>query len=260
MSNQATLTELREGLRAELGQALDPNLAIETERRYAILLARMQYKLWLDADWEHLKVYRYQIVLAGSRYYDFPADLDPLRTSQAEYKFNGIYIPLDYGINADALTYRDSERNERSDPVVLWDFYHENATQKLQYEIWPVPTVNGNLYTPPPLIPSEETLIPDKDVDGDKFIRFEGIRNLNPLVEDGDKCELDKDLLIYSTAAKEAARQESSDAPALADLADQIFNRLTANYKKTQAFKLGTDINRVRKFRTLNSFRFKFAP
>lgn len=260
MAINVTLTALLEGLRAELGDALDPNLVVETKRRYTILLSRMQTKLWLDYAWPHLNVKRYIPVLAGSRYYDFPADLDPLRVTKAEYKFNEIYIPLDYGIKADAFVVRDSERGVQADPVVLWDFYHENATQKLQYELWPVPTTNGNLYTPAQTIPAEETLIPDKDVDGDRFIRFEGIRNLNALKEDGDQCDLDSDLLIYATAAKEAARQESSDAPALADLASQIFKKLTSRYSKTQMFVLGTGKKDPFELTRINKFRFKFAP
>jgi len=261
MPNEIQLGQIVEEVRAELGMALDPNLGIDLERTIKLKAKRIQHELWFDVDWAHLQVYRYKAMRAGERYYAFPDDLDADRIYKAEYKFNNIYLPLSFGIDRQSFVFRDSERNQRQDPILQWDFHREQTNDNLQFEVWPTPASNGSLYLPITDPPSEETFDPDRNTDGDRFIRFEGIKNLNPFTENDHYSTLDGDLIVLLTAASFAPKYAKEDAETLNARATKYFRKLTGRMKKTDPFLMGTDIDQRSRPRrqTLNSFRLKYV-
>jgi len=260
MANELTVLELLEELRAELGHAIEPQHGVDTRSRLILLLNRAQRELWMEVDWDHLKVYRYIAMVAGDRYYDWPSDLDETRVIQAEYKYNDTYLPLEHGINRHHLHFRDSEQDERQDPVLSYDFHYDDSVGGLQFEVWPTPAVSGNIYaaTTPP---TPETVIPNRNTDGDRFVRLRGIKRLPKMSLDADRSELDGLLIVLRAAAVEAERQEAKNAATIGARAERYLNNVTSRLKKTDAFVMGTDADRgeLPKITTLNSVRFRYA-
>lgn len=246
MAERKTLGELLKGLRAELRHALDPNLAIETTERFTILLNDIQRELWMDNDWDHLKVYRYIAVRKGERYYDFPSDIDVDRTYQWEYKFNTVYYPMVQGISRLELTAIDSERGQQSDPLRKFDFHHDDATDQDQFEVFPTPASDGTVYDQTQPAPARETEVPNRNADGNRFIRLRAIRKLNEMSELGDKCDLDARLLVLVAAATEAEAEGSNKAGSIAARAAQYKQKLIGRLKKHKPFLMGTDMDQRR--------------
>lgn len=263
MARTKTLLELVKGLRAELRHEIAPSLGENTEERFRILLNSIQEEMWLSYDWDDQKVYRYIAVRAGQAYYDWPEDLDASSAYQLEYKWNNIYIPLEQGINRTLLIFRDTERNQRSDPIRAFDFHLDETNDKEQFEVWPMPSQDGYIYSTSEDAPSAETEVPSRQPDGQGFIRVRGIKLYKEMINDSDRCVIDSRLLILMAAAHEATAQRSSDAEALAFRANRQLQNLTSKLKKTDAFMMGTDMHlrkpESRRRKSTNDIRFKFA-
>lgn len=263
MARTKTLLELVKGLRAELRHELAPNLGENTEDRFRLLLNSVQEELWLSYDWDDRKIYRYKAVRAGQAFYDWPSDLDASSAYQLEYKWNNIYIPLEQGINRTLYIFRDTDRNQRSDPIRAFDFHLDEVNNKEQIEVWPMPSTNGFIYSSSEDPPAAETEVPSRRPDGQGFLRFRGVKLFTEMVNDSDECILDSRLLILFAAAHEATAQGSSDAEGLAIRANRHLQNLTSKLKKTDAFMMGTDMHlrkpESRRRKSTNDIRFKFA-
>jgi len=261
MARRKTLEKLRKGLRVKLGEALDPNHNAETQEIYAETLNDVESELWVDNDWDHLKVYRYIAVKQGSRYYDFPADLDVDRTYQWEYKFNTIYYPMDFGIDHNELTAIDSDRGQQSDPLRKYDFHFDDATDEDQFEVWPTPANNGNIYASSGLNPVQETYVPNRNPDGNNFIRIRGIKKLNEMTENADRCSLDATLIELGAAVA----LMPSDNPRFGKLNqryEQYKMNIIGNLKKVMPIKMGTDrpSDPYSERRFLKNQKFAYGP
>jgi hypothetical protein len=194
-----TLSEMVLDLRGELLQSVNTNHGVNAAPAHKRILARIQRTLWLDFAWPHLRVDRDIPMAAGQRYYDFPTDLPLDRVEQVAVKWSGRWHGLERGIDVALYNAYDSDVDIRTDPVLRWAPYEET-----QFEVWPIPAT-----------------------DGAQTVRICGIRNLRPLVEDADTCDLDSDLIVLTAATELAADAKSQRAAALQSRARQLYAKLT---------------------------------
>jgi hypothetical protein len=201
---------MRDQLRAEIGASVNPAMGTNAVHGMNLLLSRTQERLWTDYDWPFMIVDRDVPMLAGQRIYSFPADLDFNRVIGANVKYSATWRPVDYGVGVEQYNFMDSDIGQRQDPVLRWQ--HDGGTQ---FEAWPIPASS------------------------DTVIRFNGVKNLKPLVMDTDVCDLDDKLIILFAAAEMLAHNKAADASAKASLATAHYNRLRGNSMKGGMFTYG---------------------
>lgn len=262
MANTATLDELIFDLRADLNRSTKPQHGQNTSDKLRYRLNRVQRQLDRDFNWPFRRVYRYIPIVSGDRYYDFPEDVDEDRVIKMHFKFSLTYIKLNFGITPEILNLRDSDRDIRNLPITLWDYFTEDNTCTPQFEVWPIPNANGFLFQPDTETPGAEVQIPNKNPDGDNFIRMQAIKKLTTMTNGDERCALDRDLIVLVASAEESAFQKSPDAGEKAAIAGRYFNKIKARYIKSDMFKMGTDIflDEGGRFITRNDTRFVFAP
>jgi len=209
MPLNTTLGELLTRLREECGHSVNPAQGQNTESQHKRLLQRTQIFLWQDYAWNHLKVWREEVLQAGQRYYTFDPELDYERIEEVAVYYAGQWRPVEYGISLRHYNISDPDDNEREDPVRRWQKFEGN-----QYEVWPVPLSEGKL-------------------------RFRGVRNLRPLVADSDQADIDDELIVLFAAAELLARQKSPDAQLKLDLAGRRYNKLKGANSKSDMFIMG---------------------
>lgn len=212
MPRGITLGELITDLRYETNTSADPALGIQSRAKYAHALKRAQETLWLEHDWQHLKVNRFIVMAAGQRYYDWPADLDPERIDRVEFREENTsrWRPVDRYITTEDLNLHDSDIDERQDGVKKWDLNEDGD----QLEVWPIPESNGT----------------NTSASKSYILRLHGVRTLNPLLdEDDDRCDLDSNLIILTAAVTLLAATDSKTAEEKAAAAGRLLKRLKAN-------------------------------
>lgn len=197
MARGTTLGQLVTMLREEIGDATSAALGQNNLPHLKRILQRTQEFLWNDHTWGHLRVYREDVLQAGQRYYSFPTDLSFDRVENCHVRYDEDWRVVGYGIELVNYNASDPELDEREDPVVLWQAYEND-----QYEVWPLPATNGYR------------------------LRFEGIKNLAPLVADDDRADLDDNLIVLFAATEILARRNAADAKAKENLATRLYNRL----------------------------------
>jgi hypothetical protein len=87
-------------------------------------------------------------------------------------------------------------------------------------EVWPIPDQNA--------------LITAGSLEG--RLKLTGIRNLRPLVDDDDRCDLDSEVLALSAAAEFVANDKQ--ARYKLDLANKRLEKLQNNLVKTTSFRM----------------------
>jgi hypothetical protein len=212
MPRGITLGELITDLRHETNTSADPALGIQSRDKYAHVLKRAQETLWLEHDWQHLKVTRFVTMAAGQRYYDWPSDLAPDRIDRVEFReeTTSNWRPVDRYITTEDLNLHDSDTGVRQDGVKKWDLNEDGA----QFEVWPIPESNGT----------------NTGASKSYILRFHGVRNLNPLLNDNDDtCDLDSNLIVLSAAVTLLAATDSKAAEEKAASAGRLLKRLKAN-------------------------------
>ena len=217
MARGATLSKILNEVRIEARISRSSAHNVQDRDRQVGLIQREQERLWEDYDWPHLKVERFMPVQAGQRFYDpdaflkedgtAPRDLSFARIMKAEYKSDGTWLPLSYGIDAGHYNAHDSALDERSSPARAWRLYEGE-----QIEIWPVPDVTAS-------------------TEQEGYVRFTGIRDLRPLVNDSDTADLDDKMLALYVAAI-LLKDDAQKSQAL-DAANRRYNVLKGNPKKT---------------------------
>lgn len=210
MARGTSLSQMRDQLRAEIGASANPAMGTNAVHQMNLLLSRTQERLWADFDWPFMVVSRDVPMLVGQKIYSFPADLDFNRVIDTNVKYSATWRGLDYGVGVEQYNFMDSDAGKRQDPVQRWQ--HNGLSQ---FEAWPIPASN------------------------DTIIRFNGIRNLNPLVADTDVCDLDDKVIVLFAAAEMLAHNKAADAEAKASLATAYYNRLRGNSMKGGTFTFG---------------------
>jgi hypothetical protein len=218
MARGKTLTRLLDELRAEARLSLNPAHNNQVRDSHIILLQREQERLWEDFDWPHLKVERLIPVEAGQRTFSPPEDVSVDRILEIQFKSDGRWLPVDTGITPAHYAVNDSALDARSWPVTYW-----RVTEEDQIEVWPIPDQTGG---------------EDEDDEEDGNLKIIGIRNLNPLVADDHRADLDNRLIVLYTAARILAAAGSKDAPLVLNAADRHYAKLRGDQIKTTNFRM----------------------
>ena len=146
----------------------------------------------------------------------WPRDLGIERLEEIEVRWGEEWVPLRKSISAANYATFDSDRDERSWPVEAWQIFEDEMI-----EVWPIPSDNA-----------DTTSLEGR-------MRLTGIRDLNDLVADSDRADLDDVLIVKWAAVRPLARSGSKDAQIVLDEAKQIELDLTANFSKIKSFSLG---------------------
>lgn len=198
-----TLVKLLDDLRAEARLSLNPAHNAQNRSAQVKALQREQERLWEDFDWPHMRIYPQAQVQAGQRYYETPPNMNIERIERIEIFLDGAWCKLDPGIDAGHYSAWNSDLDARSWPPRRWQF-NENE----DIELWPIPNQNADPTT----------------MNG--FLRFIGIRDLNPLVADDDRADLDDIMLVGYCAAQMLAASGAKDAKLKLDAANSRYARL----------------------------------
>ena len=176
MPRGTTLGQLLTNTRA--GANLDPNPALSQnlEPKMRLRLKEEQERLYDEFNWPFLRVRKDLVLAAGQRYYDAPDGLNFDRIEQVDYQWALKWQPLERGIHPSHYNTYNSDLDIRLDPAFRWDIH--DTGDGAQIEIWPIPVTNGNI------------------------VRFTGIRNLAPLLDDADRADLDDQMLSMFVAAE----------------------------------------------------------
>lgn len=181
MARGKTLGEMMSELR--IAVKLDPNPALSLNMVPLLqqTLRLNQEMLYDEFDWPFLQAVRDIPLETGSRFYDFPDDLNLERVSSVDVLVGGVWSPVARGITIDDYGAVDSDENVMLDPVMRWDVRDTEGTP--QIEVWPIPASNN------------------------QKLRITGIRNLAPLVADADRLELDSLMVLHYAAGEILAGQ-----------------------------------------------------
>lgn len=223
MARGLTLVKLLDNLRTELHASLNPAHNNAVRDKQVAFLQSTQEWLWEDFTWPHLRVHRNYKMQNGQHLYDINADFDVDRIEKIEVKTGGIWQPVFPGIDPGHYAAHDTELDQRATPVRRW-----RIAENEQIEVWPIPDTDGEV----------DTL--------ENYIKVTGIRKLRPLVADGDRCDLDGQLIyLYAAAKSSPATQEGKFA---LNLANKRLAKLKANLTPRRQFKMfgiGRDSNHL---------------
>ena len=224
MARGVTLEQLLYNLRSEVGQSTNPAVSRSTRAGFISLMNRIQRRLYGDYEWPFLKIHRDVQMEAGSRYYDVPADIDMDRAVRFETKDGSIWKRMGYGITNEHYNQYDSDSDVRSSPAWRWDYHLEDGEDEPQFEVWPLPDLDG----------TEDTL--------ENYVRVYGQQKLTDMVNDADTCLIDGDLIVLYAASEILAKRNSVDAKIKLENANTMYLKLKSRATPgTEPFKIGGD-------------------
>jgi hypothetical protein len=181
-------------LREDVGRSPDVSVGVSDVPSLKQRINEAYEFLYADYDWPHLRVF-YPVTQLNyqQQYYDFPVvgtfQLDYERVERVVVWYNGRPVPVERGIAHEDYFSFDSQATppETSAPVLKWDVRFTGT--KEQCEVWPVPS------------------------DSSQTLQFVGFKKFVRLVNDGDTCLLDDNMVVLRASAEILARQSSKDAP-----------------------------------------------
>lgn len=215
MARGTTLLRLLDMYRAECRLSLNPAHNAQVRDTQVQHLQRVQEWLWTDFAWPILRVERFLETQNGQRFYDMPDDLDIDRITKFEVKHDDVYCPLDPGIDGQHYAAYDSDKDERQWPPQRW-----RISEDEQIELWPIPDTDFDPVTQ------------------EGRIKLTGIRKLRPLVDDGDRADLDDRLIVLYAAAEYLAGTGAKDAGLKQQQANARFVRLRGQQSPRRQFKM----------------------
>lgn len=221
MALRTTLGEVIQAVRAECGLSTNTSRGIDHLDNIRQLIRRHQQTLAEDFDWQHLEIRREsdlsrKLLQAGSRYYDFPAALNPLKISGAWVRSGSLWVEMNYGINYRSHDAYNPDTDERSDPPTHWGFIGAE-----QFEVWPLPSTNGV-------------------ANGDNELGFTGQKKLEALTEDSSRLDLDDILIILMVSTEILAGQKRGEAAAIkGDAAMARLARMRGNLSSKTRYVMG---------------------
>jgi hypothetical protein len=193
MALRKTLNEVVEAVREEARLSTNTSRGIDHLDHIKRLIKRHYYALAEEFDWQHLEIKRdsdqsRKILQAGSRYYNYPENLNPLKIAKAWVKWGSTWEPLDYGITYYDRSAYDPDQDQRADPIRKWMAYGG-----AQYEVWPLPATNG-------------------EADGNNEMAFEGQKLVETLTTDNSRLDMDDILVSLLVASEILAENGQEDA------------------------------------------------
>jgi hypothetical protein len=215
MARHVTLVRMLDQLRAEARLSLNPAHNRQVRDTHVNLLQRVQERLWDDFAWPHLRVQRLDKVQAGQRYYSPPDDVQIDNIENMQLFDSGGWQPLLPGIYPDHYSTYNSDLDQRAYPPRRWQIHEDE-----DIEIWPISDTNSDPVT------MEGTL------------KFVGIRDLKPFVQDSDRADLDDRLLTMFAAAELLAASGAKDAQIKLDQANAIYRRLRSGLTPRRRFRM----------------------
>ena len=226
MPRGVTLTNLLAMLKATLGENSGTNVAGDSALK--VLLSNEQKWLAGQWDWSFMEHRWPKVIPVGTRFIALPtttatnvdgasggdlgftAAINFDRPVTVETYYNGIWYPVENGINSTEFNYLEGT-TDVTDPIRKWRLASNTSESSNadQIEVWPLPV-------------TEQTL------------RFTGQRQLLTLSSGSDKADLDDMLLVFMTAAKLAARRKLPDASLIASQAQERLRQVRAMYPKRE--------------------------
>lgn len=209
----STLDQMVEALRNEARLSTDSSRGVESRPWLVQLINRWYETLWNDYDWQHLNLLREDSTVAlqaGLRYYDIPETVDVDSISKVFLRFGNGWSEIDYGIDHSHYSERDSDNDERADPVQRW-----TVRDMAQIEVWPIPASN------------------------DCALGFEGKRKFARLTKGDDRCLLDDNLIVLFAAAEVLAAHKQADAQKKEQAASAVLTRLRAKASSKARVRMG---------------------
>lgn len=207
MARKTTFSELIEMVRAEarISTAVSQGQANETYIKQ--LIKRYYEQLYDEYDWPFKKILKGEAkitIQAGSRYYDYPANLDLERILRLHVLEGNQWRPLIKGIGPEQYnTYNSDDNDARADPIKRWEIYSDT-----QFEVWPLPASAGQVW-------------------------FEGIKRKTPLISGSDRCDIDDTLIALFVSAEILAATNQKDAQVKLNAAQgrlvQLKSKMAAN-------------------------------
>lgn len=216
MARGTTLTRLLDMLRAEIRTSLNPAHNNQVRDQQVLLLQTTQEWLWDDFNWPHLRVERQQPVSNGQRFYDTPADIKIDRIQEIRFRYGQRWVHLHPGIDLEHYRQWDSELDMRSWPVQRWRIWEDE-----DIEVWPIPGANAD------------------PTDKEGYLNVIGIRNLRPLVDADDTCDLDDRLIVLFAAADILAGAGAKNADMKLEKANKRYARLRGELMPRRRITLG---------------------
>lgn len=221
MALRKTFGEIVEATRNEARLSSNTSRGIDHLDHIREIVKRNYYTLCEDFDWQHLQLNRdagaaNRVVLeAGSRYYDFPSDLNPMKIEGAFVKWGSVWLSLDPGIGYANYTLYDPAKNQRCDPVRRWDYYGG-----AQFEVWPLPATTG-----------------ESGVSNE--VAWVGQKIPEQVVDDESRLDMDNLLLQLAAAAELLAENDSKAAQGKAGLAAARFLTVRGNMSGKARYAMG---------------------
>lgn len=215
MSRGTTLVKLLDDLRAEARLSLNPAHNADSRPGQVKALQREQQRLWEDFDWPHLRVERQVPIQAGQRYYETPENMSIDRIERIELFTDGCWRQLLPGIDGEHYAAWNSDIDQRSWPPRRWKIHEDE-----DIEVWPISDINAD------------------DTTRDGYLKFTGIRNLRPLVDDADRADLDDVMLVGYCAAQMLAATGAKDAKLKLDAANSRYARLRGRLTPRRQFRM----------------------
>ena len=221
MALRTTWQEVIQMVRAEARLSTNTSRGLDQLDNIKQLIKRHYATLAEDYDWQHLELLRdsstaRKVRQAGSRFYDWPTDLNPMKIEAAWVKWGSTWEKLTFGITPANYSAQDPELNQRTDPVQNWAFHGGD-----QFEVWPLPASNGT-------------------AGGNGEVMFTGQKQIERLLTDNSRLDMDDHLIALMVSAEILAGNGQKDAAAAkAGAAAARFQRVRGNLGSKTRYTLG---------------------
>lgn len=193
MALRNTFQEVIQMVRSEAKLSTNTSRGVDQLDNIRQLIRRHYLTLAETYDWPHLQLLRgsstaRKVLQAGSRFYDWPTDLNPLKVDEAWVKWGSTWVELEYGITPANYSVFDPDLDQRTDPVTNWSFYGGT-----QFEVWPIPATNGV-------------------ANGANEMLFTGQKQVEALTTDSSRLDMDDHLVALMVAAEILAGNKQKEA------------------------------------------------
>jgi hypothetical protein len=191
------LSDLINATRLEAGHSTNVSMGVNDIATVSYLINRTQNELAYAFDWPNLQIDRDVSLVANQRYYIYPDDMPFEQVGNMWVLLNSVWNVLEYGIYPEHFAIWNSDLGFVSWPVQRWLHNYDSN----QFELWPIPSQDGNL-------------------------RMRGFKEVPEMIASGDNCTLDPTLITLFTAAELLARENAKDAPMKLQKAQAYLRRL----------------------------------